>query len=173
MNQKVVLLSRSRWTFPKFSRHALTLIPAIRRCGATGRARATALLSPRQLKPWRTLHHYQKNTRSLGSTSLSHYLQNGAIRVLESAEEVQVSSWSLPHMGEAMLMRAGWSSWASRVVCIGTGDEKVGWDTDSSSWQDVSHHSLHVRFVRQHLPSYNRHRLPLQGAPSPPSTTPP
>ena len=30
------------------------------------------------------------------------------------------------------------------------------------SWEDVTHHSFHVRFVRQYVPSDNRHRFSLK-----------
>lgn len=31
------------------------------------------------------------------------------------------------------------------------------------SWKDVSDYTVHVRFVRQHVPGHDWHRLPIQG----------
>jgi hypothetical protein len=61
---------------------------------------------------------------------------------------------------------AGWSSSASRVVSrVATTFYTMGHDADrcACSRQDVTHHALHVRLFRQHVPSDDRYRLSLQG----------
>lgn len=81
---------------------------------------------------------------------------------------------SLSALGLIFCSSAGWSSWANRVVSwVGSGSPKprtahANLATSSSySGQDIPHHPVHVRLVRQHVPSHHRHRFPLKGDLSP------
>lgn len=40
---------------------------------------------------------------------------------------------------------------------------KLTWRNQITSWQDLPHHAVHVRFVRQHVPGHDWHRFSLQG----------
>lgn len=77
-------------------------------------------------------------------------------------------------LGLIIYTSAGWSSWANRVVRrVRSGSPKPRTAhanfvfSSSYSGQDISHHPVHVRLVRQHVPSHHRYRLPLQGDSSP------
>lgn len=56
-----------------------------------------------------------------------------------------------------------WSSWGNRVVCSLCDGHFRGIIVDCMySWEDVLNYTIHVRFVRQYVPSDDRHRLPLE-----------
>lgn len=70
--------------------------------------------------------------------------------------------------GESLSLQAGLLGGTKRYVFLVPAPHCICWhwrltELTTRSRQDVSHHQVHVRLVRQHVPGNDWHRLPLQG----------
>jgi hypothetical protein len=66
----------------------------------------------------------------------------------------------------AVLMFADWFFWASKVVCI-QWFESPYYFTELGSFysrKNITHNTVYVRLVRQHVPGDHRNRLPVESA---------